>query len=453
VLSPLAIVKDEVREKKASLQRLRLVGANALGVLLGEGLSQDSNDDDTLDIASSHASFEVLREKWQKSAVKSIGLMQAILTAAGDPELVADQFDDAIVSPTVPESLSMILQSGGADKPDREISVPEAIDGLLDILDHKYPRYTNSFNIVAQQNSRPSLIVRYWLPATFVLISSSTILRIITNRKEAIIVWMEEFGRTVIDFWSNWVVEPIRKVVGTIRHDEGSEISIMSKRSLEGDRDSLERMVVDFAIDNRTGSNLTPDEVAEVRSKVKEGDLTPVLKAYEKDLKSPLLGAVRGDLIRALLIQIQKTKVDVEVAIGGIDSLLKSQELVFGFVGLTPGVLVCVFTARWLSGLLRDRKSNRSGRKHGELIRLLRNVDRILTAAQPTDHGELFYKDHGLLLCEAHVLRQCAAKAFPHRIFHEFLDELDEVVDVRVGLERQRRVVSRMRWAYAKWLN
>jgi nuclear-control-of-ATPase protein 2 len=40
---------------------------------------------------------------------------------------------------------------------------------------------------------------------------------------------------------------------------------------------------------------------------------------------------VRGDLVRALLIQIQKTKVDVEIAIGGIDALLKSQELVFGF--------------------------------------------------------------------------------------------------------------------------
>jgi hypothetical protein len=46
------------------------------------------------------------------------------------------------------------------------------------------------------------------------------------------------------------------------------------------------------------------------------------------------MGTVRGDLVRALLIQIQKTKVDVEVAISGIDTLLKSQELVFGWVQL-----------------------------------------------------------------------------------------------------------------------
>lgn len=41
VLSPLSVIKDEVRGKRAALQRMKFLGANALGVLLGEGLSQD----------------------------------------------------------------------------------------------------------------------------------------------------------------------------------------------------------------------------------------------------------------------------------------------------------------------------------------------------------------------------------------------------------------------------
>jgi nuclear-control-of-ATPase protein 2 len=92
-------------------------------------------------------------------------------------------------------------------------------------------------------------------------------------------------------------------------------------------------MVVDFAIDNPVDGSkatLSQSDIADLRMKVKEGDLTSVLKTYEKDLKNPFMGSVRGDLIRAVLIQVQKTKVDVEVAIGGIDALLKSQELVFG---------------------------------------------------------------------------------------------------------------------------
>jgi nuclear control of ATPase protein 2 len=126
-------------------------------------------------------------------------------------------------------------------------------------------------------------------------------------------------------------------VIGTIRHDEDNEVSIMSKRSLEGDRASLERMVVDFAIANPENGPLNETEIAALRARVREGDLTPVLRAYEKDMQSPVMGTLRGNLIRTLLIQIQKTKVDVEVAMSGIDSILKSQELLFGCVG----VLVC----------------------------------------------------------------------------------------------------------------
>ena len=103
----------------------------------------------------------------------------------------------------------------------------------------------------------------------------------------------------------------------------------MSKNSLMADRASLERMVVDFIQDK---NDLSATDTHTIMNSVKEGDLTPVLKAYERDLRSPFVGTIRGDLVRTLLIQIQKTKVDVEVAISGIDSLLKSQELVFGYV-------------------------------------------------------------------------------------------------------------------------
>jgi nuclear-control-of-ATPase protein 2 len=41
VVSPLAQVYDEARRKQARLKRIRQINANALGVLLGEGLSND----------------------------------------------------------------------------------------------------------------------------------------------------------------------------------------------------------------------------------------------------------------------------------------------------------------------------------------------------------------------------------------------------------------------------
>ncbi|KAK7679780.1 hypothetical protein QCA50_017102 [Cerrena zonata] len=88
-------------------------------------------------------------------------------------------------------------------------------------------------------------------------------------------------------------------------------------------------MVIDYAVDyNKTDES---DELKlQIHNAVNQGDLTILMSNYEQDLKNPIKSLVKGSLVRALLIQIQKTKVDGGLAINGIDKLLKSQQLVFG---------------------------------------------------------------------------------------------------------------------------
>lgn len=197
---------------------------------------------------------------------------------------------------------------------------------------------------------------------------------------------------------------------------------------------------------------MTEAQIAEIRAKVKEGDLTPVLRAYEKDLRKPFKGAVRGDLIRTLLIQVQKTKVDVEVAISGIDALLKSQELLFGFFGLTPGVLVCFAAFRYLGGTFGNKRGLSRDKRVDQTVRALRNIDRILTLATPTQNNLLSYKDHGLLLCEVHVLRTRARRLFPGEIEREFREDVSDLCNINSGIQTQLKVLERIRWGYSKWL-
>jgi nuclear-control-of-ATPase protein 2 len=377
--------------------------------------------------------------------------MDAVIQSVNAAEISVEKFDDSVASITQDDQYYELHEPSG-ERTATTLKPADVGERLRYLLNHAMPKYSTNFNIVAKENGRPSRLIRYWLPATVLLISSTTILRIFINRKEEILAWIRELGQTVIDFWSNWVVEPTKKVIGTIRHDEDSEVSIMSKRSLEADRASLERMVIDFAVKNPEGAALNDTQIAEVRAAVREGDLTTVLRSYEKDIQSPVKGAIVGNLASALLIQVQKTKVDVEVAMSGIDSILKSQELLFGFIGLTPGVLVSIGVYRWLKGIFNSRKGVQQWARQGKLLLILRNIDRILTGATPTEFGEVSYKDHGLLLCEVHLLRQAAQGIFPRRIFHDFLVEIDELVDVRSGLDRQQKVVERIRWAYSKWL-
>jgi nuclear control of ATPase protein 2 len=86
------------------------------------------------------------------------------------------------------------------------------------------------------------------------------------------------------------------------------------------------------------------------------------------------------------------------------------------------------------------------------VLTFYRNIDRTLNSSVPTQSGMLSYKDHGLLLCEVHVLRQRAALVLPGNVQREFLEDINDLMDIRIGIERQVKVVDRIRWTYAKWL-
>ncbi|KAF5564500.1 NCA2 [Fusarium phyllophilum] len=444
VLSPVALSRSEARRKQAQLKKLREITASGLGVLMDEGL-QFGLDDDKAELQDHHDLKGVVE--------RSVALIDMVLKEVSTLGVNISDFEDKVFAGVEedPELSVHIEDSNTADRP------AILARRLLTIIDKSLPEHLNAMHALAKENGRPSTLIRYWLPAIIGLLSSTTVLRILVNRKADIIEWFVGFGETVRDFWFNWVIEPTSKIISTIRHDKTSEIAIMSRDSLKADRESLERMVVDFALDkphfaNETGSTLTETQVADIRHKVAEGDVTPVLRAFEKDLRSPFMGTIRGDLVRSLLIQVQKTKVDLEVAMTGIDSLLKSQELVFGFVGLTPGVLVSYSMLQYLRGVFGGRSGQRQTHKAGKAIRVLRNVDRILSEARPTETNLLSYKDHGLLLSEVHILRDLVDKLMPREIAREFLEDLDDLSNMK-GIQLQTRALERIRWAYARWLH
>ncbi|RPB23128.1 NCA2-domain-containing protein [Terfezia boudieri ATCC MYA-4762] len=437
--SPFTIVRHDIRKKQAMIRWLRETQAASLGILIGETLNFDYVED--------------LKAEWKSVVEKAARLMENITRNVGTvtPHSI-ERFEELI-----------FLEEGEYDlssPPNIKIRTTLLSLQLQKILRVDLPAQAVASKKVIASHGRPSVLVRYWAPATILLFSSSKILKVLARRQADLSVWAKDTATTIIDFWNNWVIDPVKNILGTIRHDEDSEVALMSRRSLTADMESLERMVMDFATDNpdmsvkNPGAILTPQELEVIREHVKEGDLTPVLKAYERDLRKPFKGAIKGELIRALLIQIQKTKVDVEVAISGIDRLLKSQELVFGLVGLTPGLLATWVTMRWVSGFMSGRRGIRRGKVSEEMVRVLRHIDRILsTSSRKGTNCQLSYKEHGLLLCEVVVLRELAKQGLPKKLYGGFIQEMEELVNIHAGIERQQKAVDRVRWAYAKWIH
>ncbi|KAG7136925.1 Nuclear control of ATPase protein 2 like [Verticillium longisporum] len=483
VLSPISQARREARKKIATLKKLREMTSTGLGILVDEALAFGIDQDDANSDVEINSHLD-----WKGVVCRSVALMEQVLQDVLKLRYSLVDYENGVFTGVQddPELFQTVDHDNASDQ------AAVVTRRLFQLLETTLPVHNDQLGRLVTEHGRPSVLVRYWLPATVAALSSTTILRILVNRQAELIAWAQDAAATVRDFWTNWIIEPTRKVVRTIRHDETSEIAIMSRDSLKADRESLERMVVDFATDNphfasasgaASGSTSaltetdiaairakvnegdvtpvlrayeqdlrSPTDIAAIRAKVNEGDVTPVLRAYEQDLRSPLKGAVRGDLIRSLLIQVQKTKVDLEVAISGIDALLKSQELVFGFVGLTPGILVSIGAFQYLRGILGGRKGARHSKKAGKSVRVLRNIDRIFSEATPTADNVLTYRDHGLLLCEVHVLRTLMHKILPRDVEKEFLEDLEDLSNLR-GFQIQVRALDRIKWAYAKWLS
>jgi len=53
------------------------------------------------------------------------------------------------------------------------------------------------------------------------------------------------------------------------------------------------------------------EQLSALSQQIHQGDLTPVLKIYEEDIKTPMKSVVAGTLLRSMFIQIQKAKVRI----------------------------------------------------------------------------------------------------------------------------------------------
>ncbi|CCG83004.1 Putative uncharacterized protein [Taphrina deformans PYCC 5710] len=293
MLSVDTMVKQEIRKKIEILSGLRDAQAQAIGLVVA------------------------------KSVIGNPG------TLAHDVGYITQLLETALVHSSRP--YEMRQNEEFVDPVASSSTSPQEIADRLISLSKTFNHRRASFVGQISRNARPSKLSRYWPLVVGFYLGGSQALSYLNNREDQIKLWLYDLQRTISSFWTNWIIQPTTKILATIRHDEGSEVALLSSRSLSADLESLERMVVEFAQDNPQYS--MAESLEALKESARNGDLTPVLVAYESNIKSPLRSALTGSLVRALLIQIQKTKVDVEVAINGIDKLLKSQQLVFGFVG------------------------------------------------------------------------------------------------------------------------
>lgn len=168
--------------------------------------------------------------------------------------------------------------------------------------------------------------------------------------------WAKAAVDAVKAAWADHVVGPLERVRGELFNTFRRRPAIVTMQEYEADRDSLQRMLTDFeaefikkrgkaaatvtlpssseGVSSSSGNATAVDEVQLLRG------MDLMMRSYESELKRPVRGFVSGDLLRSLLIQVQKLKVDTESAMLEIDQILRANELSVSLVAAVPAFLI-----------------------------------------------------------------------------------------------------------------
>lgn len=277
--SPLTLTRREMVSNRNTLSQARDLAANRVGILAARAPAWSLQE-----VGATASSDDLLSE-----AARVYGVLCEVLNIKPEQSSVTQK---PIVGKT---------SKRRATSPQKPEVTPKA---LADIIHKSMPEVRAVLKNTRDEFGRPSVITRFWFTVLFLPPAVYYGASAIVKNKEWIREQAQNAKDTVKGFFVKWVWEPIEEIAKTMKG--GGEGLSFAPETVKNDEESLKRMVVDFG---RDVYHLDSSQLSALEQKVQGGDMEAVLKAYEKEIQSPIKSALFGHLIRTLLIQVQKTKV------------------------------------------------------------------------------------------------------------------------------------------------
>nr|XP_048333702.1 protein DGS1, mitochondrial-like isoform X2 [Ziziphus jujuba var. spinosa] len=127
---------------------------------------------------------------------------------------------------------------------------------------------------------------------------------------------------------------------------------------------SLHRMLLAFS--EQTKGQKFPENASDQEM------LEIVMARYEKELTHPIQNLLSGELARALLIQVQKLKLDIETAMLELNQILRANEINFAILAALPAfflsLLLLMLVRAWLKQDTRAEGRGRIARLQRRLL-------------------------------------------------------------------------------------
>ncbi|XP_028803932.1 protein DGS1, mitochondrial [Neltuma alba] len=243
----------------------------------------------------------------------------------------------------------------GSQWTDCEIS--DAINSVYRNL-HKLDSY---ISVLVTKHRKPRKITQYWIRYSCGAVGLSVCSIWLLQRSRLmgssdIDNWIREAKDSTTSFYTEHVEQPLLSIRDELfetfrkRHE-----GIMEQEEVKLTSDSLHRMLLAFSEQikgEKLPENASDQEMLEI-----------VMARYEKELTHPIQSLLGGELARALLIQVQKLKLDIETAMLELNQILRANEINFAVLAALPtfflSLLLIMVVRAWFK---QDKKAEGRGR-------------------------------------------------------------------------------------------
>ncbi|XP_023533779.1 protein DGS1, mitochondrial-like isoform X3 [Cucurbita pepo subsp. pepo] len=235
------------------------------------------------------------------------------------------------------------------------------IGDAINLLCQNFHKLDNVISIIVLKHRKPKKLTRHWLKYTCGAIGLSVCSVWLLQHSKLmgsndIENWVREAHNSAAKFFKDHVQQPLISIRDELfatfrkRHK-----GIMDGQDVQLTTDSLRRML--HAFSEHTEGRKFADAASD------EEMFAKVMFRYEKELKHPVQNLLSGELARALLIQVQKLKLDIETAMLELDQILKANEINFAVLAALPAFFISLLLLMLLRAwYMQDTRAEGKGR-------------------------------------------------------------------------------------------
>jgi len=154
------------------------------------------------------------------------------------------------------------------------------------------------------------------------------------ERTRAALDLLTKLGADTQRFWTTHFVDPVRDILAELY---GAPRPSIDTATAAASRKSLHRALEEFVREVFSGSE---DETEAAAVQAAAGSMEVINTVFEAEARRPLNGLLRGQLPRAMLLQIQHLKVLLEEQVEYADQMLKRNDFSLQLMAVVPALLL-----------------------------------------------------------------------------------------------------------------